>query len=106
MNVAALLIKNGEMTKEQAAKSNASSTLTCFVGMQAPALPDSFIVDVKPGDRILLCSDGLYGMVPEREIAMLMRSGKSPKRVCERLIASANQHGGRDNMSAVYIYIR
>ena len=106
MNVAALLIKNGEMTKEQAAKSNASSTLTCFVGMQAPALPDSFIVDVKPGDRILLCSDGLYGMVPEREIAMLMRSGKSPKRVCERLIASANQHGGRDNISAVYIYIR
>ena len=106
MNIAALLVKNGEMTKEQAAKSLASSRLTAFVGMPAPATPDSFIVDVKPGDRILLCSDGLYGMVPEREMAQLMRSSRSPKKVCERLIASANKHGGRDNISAVYIYIK
>ena len=106
MNIAALLVKNGEMTKEQAAKSLASSRLTSFVGMPAPAMPDSFIVDVKPGDRIILCSDGLYGMVPEREMARLMRSSRSPKKVCEGLIASANKHGGRDNISAVYIYIK
>ena len=106
MNIAALLVKNGEMTKEQAAKSSASSRLTSFVGMPAPATPDSFIVDVKPGDRILLCSDGLYGMVPEYEMVRLMRSSRSPAKVCERLIASANRHGGRDNISAVYILIK
>ncbi|SEP66615.1 protein phosphatase [Lachnospiraceae bacterium NE2001] len=106
MNVAAVLVKNGDMTKEQAAKSLASSRLTAFVGMPAPAMPDSFVIDVKPGDRILLCSDGLYGMIPEREIARLMRSSRSPKRVCEKLITSANAYGGRDNISAVYIQIR
>ena len=63
------------------------------------------MVDVKPGDRILLCSDGLHGMVPEREIAQLMRSGGNPDRICQRLIDKANEYGGRDNISVVYIHI-
>ena len=73
--------------------------------MPSPATPEAYIVDVKPGDRLLLCSDGLYGMVPERELAQLMRSSKSPDKVCRRMIERANQNGGRDNISAVYIRI-
>ena len=105
MNVAGYLVKLGKMTKEQARESPASSKLTAFVGMPAPATPETFIVEVKPGDRILLCSDGLYGMVPEREIARLLRSGREPEKVCRNLIDAANAHGGRDNISAVYIQI-
>ena len=63
------------------------------------------IIVIRPGDRILLCSDGLYGMVPERDIARILRSSKSPERVCGRLINTANENGGRDNISAVYIKI-
>ena len=105
MNVAGYLVRNGEMTKEEVAGSPASSRLTAFVGMPAPATPETYIVDVQPGDRILLCSDGLYGMVPERELARLMRRSRSPERVCRELIDCANANGGRDNISAVYLRI-
>ncbi len=105
MNMAGYLVRKGEMTKEEAKDSPFSSQLTAFVGMPAPATPETFVVDVKPGDRILLCSDGLHGMVPEREIAQLMRSCSNPDRICQKLIDKANEYGGRDNISVVYIHI-
>ena len=105
MNIAGILVRLGEMTKEQAKDNPASSRLTAFVGMQSPAKPATYVVDVKPGDRILLCSDGLYGMVTEREMAQLMRSSKSQERVCKNLIDAANAYGGRDNISAVCIRV-
>ena len=105
MNIAGYLVRNGEMTKEQAKNDYRSSRLTAFVGMPEPATPETYIVDVKPGDRILLCSDGLYGMVDERKMARIMRSSGNPETVCGKLIDEANKNGGRDNISAAYIYI-
>ena len=105
MNIAGYLVRMGAMTREEAKDSPASSRLTAFVGMPVPATPETRIVDIKPGDRILLCSDGLYGMVPEREMARLMRSGRNPEQVCRKLIDAANAYGGRDNISAVYIQV-
>ena len=61
--------------------------------------------DFRSGDRIILCSDGLYGMIEERDTAKLMRSSRSPERVCRHLVDKANENGGRDNISAVYIHI-
>ncbi|MDD4511221.1 MAG: SpoIIE family protein phosphatase, partial [Oscillospiraceae bacterium] len=104
-NIAAIMVKNGELSKADAAGHPASSRLTRFVGMLPPAPPDYFICDIEPGDRILLCSDGLYGMVRDRELACILRSSKSPQTVCERLIRQANENGGNDNISAVYIKI-
>lgn len=104
-NLAALMVKNGELKKEEAKSHPASSRLSSFVGMQAPATPEVFIRDISSGDRILLCSDGLYGMIEERDTAKLMRSSRSPERVCSRLIDKANENGGRDNISAVYIHV-
>ena len=104
-NLAGILVKNGEMTRAEAKNHPASSHLTAFVGMKPPAMPDVFTVDVQVGDRILLCSDGLYGMVEERDMARLLRGSRSPERVCQRLIDRANENGGRDNISAAYIRI-
>ena len=104
-NIAGILVRQGELTREAAKNHPASSRLTAFVGMKPPAEPETFVVEVLPGDRILLCSDGLYGMVDERELAKLMRVSRSPERVCARLIDRANENGGRDNISAVYIRI-
>ena len=105
MNVAGLMVKNGQMTREEAAHSPASSRLTAFVGMEAPATPETYIVDIRPGDALLLCSDGLYGVSPEQEITAILGSGKAPEEICRDLIASANRHGGRDNISAVFVRI-
>ena len=104
-NIAAIMVKNGELSKDGATGHPASSRLTRFVGMNAPALPDYFICDIEPGDRILLCSDGLYGMVDNRKLVHILRSSKSPRTVCERLIGQANENGGNDNISAIYIRI-
>lgn len=104
-NIAALLVKNGELSKDEALNHPSSSRLTRFVGMKNPAFPEYFICDVAPGDRILLCSDGLYGMVNEKDISRMMRSSRSPENICTKLIDNANTNGGRDNISAVYIQI-
>lgn len=104
-NVAALLVENGELTKREAKNHPSSSRLTRFVGMEPPALIEMFVVDVRPGDRILLCSDGLHGMAEEEDIRRLLRSSPNPDTVCRRLIDEANGNGGRDNISAIYIKI-
>lgn len=104
-NLAGIMYREGMITREEAKEHPASSRLTAFVGMKPPAEPQAFTAEIHPGDRILLCSDGLYGMLEEREIARLMRASKNPWRVCQRLIDTANENGGRDNISAVYIRI-
>lgn len=105
-NIAGILVKNGELTRSQANYHPSSSRLTAFVGMKAPATPDVFIMDIKPGDRILLCSDGLYGQAEENDLVRIMRGSRDPERVCQKLIDLANENGGNDNISAVYIRIQ
>ena len=105
MNLAGLLVELGEITWSEAKTSPLSSQLTAFVGMTSPAEAAVNAVKVRPGDRLLLCSDGLYSMLEDREIVRLLRSSRNPETVCRRLVDAANAAGGRDNISAVYIRI-
>ena len=105
MNVAGILVRNGQMTREEAAHSPASSQLTAFVGMEAPATPEVFLRPVHPGDVLLLCSDGLHGMVPEAEITAILRAKPDVQAACRALIDAANAHGGRDNISAAVVRV-
>jgi len=104
-NVAAFLVRQGEITKEEARWHPSSARLTRFVGMNPPVSPDVFTCEIHSGDRILLCSDGLHGMIDDAVLPILMRSSKNPALVCERLVAKANANGGRDNISVIYIII-
>ncbi|MDR1162126.1 MAG: protein phosphatase 2C domain-containing protein [Tannerellaceae bacterium] len=104
-NVAAILVQQGELSKEEARSHPSSCSLTRFAGMPAPATPEAFICNVEPGDRILLCSDGLYGMTGDEILPQLMRSSRNPERICSRLIEQANASGGNDNISVVYLKI-
>jgi serine/threonine protein phosphatase PrpC len=102
-NLAQLLAESGKLSSDEAGSFSASSTLLRFVGMESPASPETFTVETKRGDMILLCSDGLYGMVPDARLPNLLRSSKNPDRVVKRLIDEANLAGGKDNISAVHI---
>lgn len=104
-NLAAILIAAGELTKAEAVNHPTSSQLTHFLGMPAPAEPQTYTVRVNRGDRILLCRDGLYSMLEEPHMKRVMRSSKSATRVCEQLIDAANTNGGKDNIAVVYIKI-
>ena len=103
MNLAALLVREGVITRQEARNHPSSSRLTAFVGMPAPATPSVSVYDLHPGDRVLLCSDGLYGMVEEKEMARILRGSRSPRLVCKALIEAANRHGGKDNIAALYL---
>jgi len=53
------------------------------------------------GERLLLCSDGLWSMLDEAELAGIITHSSSPQAACEGLIAAANQAGGRDNITVI-----
>ena len=58
-------------------------------------------LDLEPGDVVLLCSDGLTEMVPDARVAAILQEGQEPRRACERLVAEANERGGKDNITVV-----
>lgn len=69
------------------------------------ALPDSAAVDLLPGDRILLSSDGLHGVVDDPTLAQILESHPEPDDACRALIDAALQAGGPDNVTAVVVAI-
>ena len=62
-------------------------------------------IEVKAGDRILLCSDGLSGVVPQEKVAVIIGQGASPDETCRNLVEAANQAGGPDNITVAMLQI-
>jgi protein phosphatase len=62
-------------------------------------------VPVQPGDYVLLCSDGLTRMVPEFVMARAFHEYREPQRICDFLIAAANDNGGTDNITVVVVEV-
>ncbi|MCA9580660.1 MAG: Stp1/IreP family PP2C-type Ser/Thr phosphatase [Myxococcales bacterium] len=92
-------VKQGIITEEEAAVSPHKNVITRAVGSRDYVQVDTSIVNVHPGDRFLLCSDGLHGYVEEHEIPAIIDLG--PSRAIHRFIEIANERGGRDNITAV-----
>jgi serine/threonine protein phosphatase PrpC len=67
--------------------------------------PDLTVLQLHPGERILLCSDGLSSYVPEEQIRATLNSASSPAKVADDLVASALDHGGQDNVTVIIIDI-
>jgi len=79
-------------------------TLTKSVGCGDPPYPDFNTAELKQGDLILICSDGLTDMLSDSEIeAILAHRGASLDRLAEDLVNAANANGGRDNISIVLV---
>ena len=76
-----------------------ANSITRFVGDARGVAPDVFIETLRPGDRVVLCSDGLTKHVAPEEIAALAR--KEPERAARALVDLANQRGGQDNVTVV-----
>jgi protein phosphatase len=87
------------------AKSPFGHVLTRCLGREGAWEPEIREIDFRPGDRFLLCCDGLTDMVDEEELAALLALGVSPEETGKRLIDSANAAGGKDNITAVVVDI-
>lgn len=97
-------IAEGIITPEEAEYSPHKNVITRAVGNKDFVEVDTQIVSIAPGDRFLICSDGLHGYVDADEISDVMKH--EPIKSCEVLIEMANSRGGRDNITAVVLEIQ
>lgn len=92
----------GVETKKDGEKGRFDHFLTKSIGQGSEIDPSLRGVPVKPGDWLLLCSDGLWNMVDDPQIlAELLKAGDNPQAAVEALVNAANAAGGRDNISVV-----
>lgn len=100
------MIEEGELTPESAANHPLRNMLTRVVGTrEALEKVDTSVVDTAPGDRFLLCSDGLHNMMSADTIIAIMKSQTDPKKSAEKLLQKALQNGGKDNITIIVIHI-
>jgi len=104
-SIVQLLVDAGEITSQEALTHPARGQVTRSVGMEGEALPEVDHLDLEPGDRLLLCTDGLTGMLGDREIEAILCGGGSPKDACRQLVDAANGAGGKDNVTALVLNI-
>ncbi|MFM6992444.1 MAG: Stp1/IreP family PP2C-type Ser/Thr phosphatase [Rhodoferax sp.] len=94
-------IDAGLLTVEQASTSSYKNLVTRALGVDDAVALDLNEFDVEPGDLYMMCSDGLSDMVDDNEIASILDSEQTMEQKAEQLIAVANEHGGRDNISVL-----
>lgn len=94
-------VRTGEITEEQARKSRFRNVITRAIGLEPNAQPEVSSADLKSGDVLLLCTDGLTTPVSEDEIADILCESSDMEKACDRLVNAAMRNGGSDNITAV-----
>lgn len=97
------LVDAGRITPEQAIGHPEGNVITRAVGFQANPFPDSWIVPVSEGLRLLLCSDGLTGEVRDADIRSILAAGKTAVETAADLVDAALANGARDNVTVVLL---
>lgn len=97
------MVRLGEMNKEEAKDHPDKNIITRAIGVTTDLIVDFFEVELKPGDTVLMCSDGLTNMVDDEEIRAIIAEKNNVKEKAERLIETANEHGGKDNITVVLV---
>ena len=97
------LVRNGQLTKEEAKNHPQKNVITRAVGVNTKVKADFFQVSMDDVKSILLCSDGLTNMVTEQTIKYVLENTKNIRKAAEALIGLANDSGGLDNISVVII---
>lgn len=95
----------GQITPAEAAVHPQRNVLYRALGQGETLEPDVVTTPFPVGGYLLLCSDGLWGVVPEDEIRKIIYESPTIQRACHNLIAAANSAGGPDNISAVLVQL-
>ncbi|HEY6762724.1 MAG TPA: Stp1/IreP family PP2C-type Ser/Thr phosphatase [Baekduia sp.] len=95
------LVRRGQISAEEAEDHPQRSIITRALGIEGDVVVDHFSWPVRDGDVFLLCSDGLTGMVPDAKVAEIIAGADTLTVAAQRLIAAANEAGGRDNITVI-----
>lgn len=97
------MVALGKMRRGSRDYMEKKNIITRAVGAGSEVEVDLFAMKLRPGDTILMCSDGLSNMVDEFEMEYIIRSEDGLKQKTESLIEAANRSGGKDNISVILI---
>jgi serine/threonine protein phosphatase PrpC len=95
----------GHITPEEAANYPHRNVLYRALGQGEILDPDIFTVGFPQPGYLLICSDGLWGVITEQELARTVNEAPSPQRACQNLVNAANAAGGPDNISVVLVQL-
>jgi len=95
------LLDAGALTEEEAASSPLRNIILSAMGQKADVRVDLGNIRLMAGDKLLVCCDGLSNELTAEEIRGVLTQIPSPSKACAKLIAMANEHGGKDNISVV-----
>lgn len=97
------MVRMGEMDEESARTHPDRNIITRAIGADRKVQADVFETVLDPGDRILLCSDGLTNMVKDEEILQIMNGPEDLTSKTEYLVELANKNGGKDNITVITV---
>ena len=98
------MVRQGTLQPEEAARHRLRNVITNVVGgNEAGVNVESHALEIHAGDCLLLCSDGLTEMLTNDAIAATLRAEPDPQAVCAKLVAQANDAGGRDNITVLTV---
>jgi serine/threonine protein phosphatase PrpC len=96
------MISRGALQPEEAVHHRLRHIITNVVGGHDLGVKvECHRIELEADDILLLCSDGLTEMVPDDRIAAVLQAHRDPREACERLLAEANLHGGKDNITVI-----
>ena len=97
------MVRMGEISKEEARNHPEKNIITRAIGVSDTIEPDYFDTKLEKGECLLLCSDGLSNMIEDAQIREILKRRTNLKSGAEELVRTANENGGRDNISVVLI---
>lgn len=97
------MIRRGSLQRENARSNPNKNIITRAVGAKNDIQADIYVVELKPGDLLLMCSDGLSNMLEDEEMRMIIKRQRDIVEMAEELVKAANENGGKDNISVILI---
>ena len=97
------MVRRGGIGRAEARNHPDKNIITRAVGAEDTVKVDFFTVDLREGDLILMCTDGLTNMLEDEEIRMILDGARDVVEGAQELVRAANEHGGRDNISVILI---
>jgi len=95
----------GHITAKDAENYPQRNVLYRALGQGEQLEPDIFTIPYPTGGVLMLCSDGLWGVVPEQDLLRTVRDAPNLERACQNLVTAANLAGGPDNISVVLVHL-
>ncbi len=99
------MIKTGKLNKNEARVHPNKNIITRAIGANDTLEPDFFEVNLEDGDTVLMCSDGLTNMLEDETIERMIRENDDPETAAAKLVISANENGGKDNIAIIIIKV-